>query len=393
MKNYEEYFTDSINHLKSQNRYRNFVEISRLKGQFPHAINKKNGRKIVVWCSNDYLGMGQNESAINKAISCLKENGLGSGGTRNISGSSVVIAELENDIAKLYEKERALSFVSGYIANDASIQALAKIIPNLVVFSDAKNHASIIAGIRNSRVEKNIFKHNDMKDLEANLQKYSLEVPKLIIFESVYSMDGDFGKAKEIVALAKKYNAMTFCDEVHGVGLYGDKGQGLCAEIGVLDQIDIIQGTFAKAYGVIGGFIVGKNNIIDAIRLNASGFIFSTSLPPFVAAAIRENVAHLKASQVERLKHKKNIASLKNALENAGIEIVKNQSHIVSIRICDAFKAQEISRKLLDEFDIYVQHINFPTVAIGDERLRITITPLHNEKMIADLVKAIKHCI
>ncbi|MSP33926.1 MAG: 5-aminolevulinate synthase [Rickettsiales bacterium] len=387
--NYRELFHNSINKLREENRYRQFVNISRLKGDFPYAINNQNGHKITLWCSNDYLGMGQNEDAINAAIDALKGYGIGSGGTRNISGNNNLVVELEKKVASLHKKESALCFVSGYVANDATIQALAKIIPDLVIFSDTKNHASIISGIRNSKLEKHIFRHNDMRHLEELLQKFPPEKPKMIIFESIYSMDGDFGKISEIITLAKKYNALTYVDEVHAVGLYGNTGAGLCEELGLESQIDIIQGTFAKAYGCIGGYIAGKQEIIDAVRLNASGFIFTTSLPPSICAAIITNINHLKSSSKERKIHQEKVATLKNALRKAGIKIVENQSHIVSIVVGDAKKAEEISTRLLKDFDIYVQHINYPTVAKGDERLRITVTPLHSDEMILGLLQAL----
>ncbi len=390
--NYLSFFENSIQKLHEENRYRSFTNISRLKGHFPYAINNNNNHKIVLWCSNDYLGMGQNEEAINLAIKALEDYGLGSGGTRNISGNSALIVALEKEIASLNNKQSALAFVSGYIANDASIQALAKIIPDLIVFSDAKNHASIISGIRNSGLMKHIFRHNDMAHLENLLKNYPPEKPKIIIFESIYSMDGDFGKVKEIIDLAKKYNALTYIDEVHAVGLYGPSGAGLCEELGLNNQIDIIQGTFAKAYGCIGGYIASKAEIIDAIRLNASGFIFTTALPPSICAAIISNINHLKKSTTERKIHQQKVALLKNKLKQAQINIVENQSHIVSIVVADAKKAEDISKQLLNEFDIYVQHINHPTVAKGDERLRITITPLHSDKMIEELVVALKKC-
>lgn len=389
---YQDLFNSSIEKFRQENRYRNFVNISRLKGQFPYAINNENGRKITLWCSNDYLGMGQDELAISAAIDSIQRSGLGSGGTRNISGNSKESVLLEKEIAEIYDRQAALSFVSGYIANDATIQALAKIIPDLVIFSDQKNHASIIAGIRNSRLEKNIFRHNDMAHLQELLQKYPVKAPKLIIFESVYSMDGDFGKIGDIVGLAKQYNALTFCDEVHAVGLYGERAGGLCQELGLDHEIDIIQGTFAKAYGCIGGFIAGQSEIIDAVRLNSSGFIFSTSLPPMICAAVRQNIANLAKNSQKRDKLHQNVALLKAKLQENGIEIVKNDSHIVSIKVGDAKKAEEISQKLLNDNDIYVQHINHPTVDKGDERLRITITPLHSEAMVEELVAALVGC-
>jgi len=383
------FFKQAIEQLRSENRYREFLDISRIKGEFPYAINNQNGKRIVVWCSNDYLGMGQNEVAIDAAITALKTYGIGAGGTRNISGTNHEIVELEKKLAELHGKESALTFTSGYCANDSTIQTLAKIIPDLVIFSDAKNHASIISGIRNSGLTKEIFLHNDMKNLEELLKKYPQEHPKIIIFESVYSMDGDFGKVTEIITLAKKYQALTFIDEVHGVGLYGKTGAGLSEELGLADEIDIIQGTFAKSFGTIGGYITAKSEIVDAIRSIASGFIFSTALPPVIAAATLANISYLQKSSAEREKMRQNVKKLKSELEKIGAKIVENNSHIISVKIGDASKARAISKRLLDEFNIYVQHINYPTVAKGDERLRITTTPLHSDKMISDLISAL----
>jgi 5-aminolevulinate synthase len=384
------YFKQAISQLRSENRYREFVDISRICGEFPYAINNQNGQKIVVWCSNDYLGMGQNPEAIKEASRALSSFGVGAGGTRNISGTNQPITLLEKKLAELHQKESALIFTSGFVANDATIQALAKIIPNLVIFSDQKNHSSIITGIRNSRLEKQIFRHNDMAHLEELLQNFSKEQPKIIIFESVYSMDGDFGKVAEITSLAKKYGALTFVDEVHAVGMYGATGAGLCEQLGLADQIDIIQGTFAKAFGTIGGYIAAKSEIIDAIRGTASGFIFSTALPPVIAAATIVNISHLQKSSIERQKMQQNVVVLKDELKKIGAKIVANDSHIISVKIGDAKRAKEISARLLNEFNIYVQHINYPTVDKGDERLRITATPLHSEKMILELVVALE---
>lgn len=386
-------FQQAVASLKEENRYREFLDISRICGEFPHAINNKNGAKITVWCSNDYLGMGQNPQAIELATEALRSFGIGAGGTRNISGTNHPVVELEKKLAELHKKESALSFVSGYVANDATIQTLAKIIPDLVIFSDEKNHASIIAGIRNSGLQKHVFRHNNMKHLEELLKQYSLETPKIIIFESVYSMDGDFGSVAEIINLAKKYQALTFIDEVHGVGLYGETGAGLCEELGLSDEIDIIQGTFAKAFGAIGGYIVAKSEVVDAIRGLASGFIFTTALPPAIAAATITNISHLQKSSTEREKMKRSVAKLKSDLQKIGADIVKNNSHIISVRIGDAAKSRKVSEQLLKEFNIYVQHINYPTVAKGDERLRITATPLHSDKMIDELVEALRTCL
>ncbi len=387
MKN--KFFYEAIAKLKEENRYRQFVNISRSCGQFPYAINNNNNQKIVIWCSNDYLGMGQNPQAITEAKNALDLYGIGSGGTRNISGNSQILIELEKKIANLHDKESACVFASGYVSNDASIQALVKIIPELIIFSDAKNHASIISGINNSKAKKHVFKHNDIEDLENLLKQYPLTANKIIIFESVYSMDGDFGRIAEIINLAKKYQAMTYIDEVHAVGIYGQKGGGLSQQLNLAQDIDLIEGTFAKGFGAIGGYVAGDAIVIDAIRSYASGFIFTTSLPPAIASAIIANVNHLEQSSKERQNLHRNVLQLKSLLASKNIDIIDNQSHIVSIRIGDALKAQTISKKLLEDYNIYVQHINYPTVAKGDERLRITASALHNKKMINDLVEAL----
>ena len=392
-KNFEKYFIKAIEDLKSENRYREFVDIARICGEFPFAINKKNGKKIVVWCSNDYLGMGQNPQAILQAKKALEDYGIGSGGTRNISGNSSPIPDLEKTVANLHHKESGLVFSSGFVANDGAIQALVKIIPDLIIFSDAKNHASIIAGVKNSGAKKHVFRHNDLNHLEELLKNYDLSQPKLIVFESIYSMDGDFGKIVEIVAIAKKYQALTYIDEVHAVGLYGESGAGLSEELAIQNQIDIIQGTFAKGFGSVGGYITSSQIIIDAIRSYASPFIFSTSIPPSIAVASKVNVEHLAKSKIERQKIFANVAEVKKRLLENKINIFENNSHIISVRIGDAKKAKIISQKLLENFDIYVQHINYPTVAKGDERLRITPSALHNQKMIDDLIFALTQII
>ena len=391
--NFEKYFIKAIEDLKSENRYREFVDIARICGEFPFAINKKNGKKIVVWCSNDYLGMGQNPPAILQAKKALEDYGIGSGGTRNISGNSSPIPDLEKTVADLHHKESGLVFSSGYVANDGAIQALVKIIPDLIIFSDAKNHASIIAGVRNSGAKKHVFRHNDLNHLEELLKNYDLSQPKLIVFESVYSMDGDFGKIVEIVEIAKKYQALTYIDEVHAVGLYGESGAGLSEKLAIQNQIDIIQGTFAKGFGSVGGYITSSKIIIDAIRSYASPFIFSTSIPPSIAVASKVNVEHLTKSKIERQKLFTNVAEVKKRLLQNKINIFENSSHIISVRIGDAKKAKIISQKLLENFDIYVQHINYPTVAKGDERLRITPSALHSQEMIDNLILALTQII
>ncbi|MFT6106431.1 MAG: 5-aminolevulinate synthase [Rickettsiales bacterium] len=388
--NYKKLFQDTIDELNSQNRYREFLDISRICGEFPMAINNKNGQKITVWCSNDYLGLGQNPEAILSSISAVKKFGVGSGGTRNISGSTKPLLDLEKSMANLHNKQEGLVFTSGYVANDSAIVALSKIIPDLVIFSDQKNHASIISGINNSGLRKNVFRHNDMNHLEELLKSCPPNTPKIIIFESVYSMDGYFGNVLEITNLAKKYQALTYIDEVHGVGIYGKNGAGICEELGLMDKVDIIQGTFAKAFGGIGGYITASKTIIQSIRSVASGFIFTTSMPPSIAAAVNKNVEHVQQSPELRAKHRSNVVKLKEKLLENDIEIISNQSHIVSVIIGDAFKAKKISERLLGEFNIYIQHINFPTVAVGSERLRIIVTPLHSDKMIDDLIVALK---
>ena len=313
--NYESFFKQSIDKLIASSNYREFLDISRICGKFPLAKNHKNNKEIVVWCSNDYLGLGQSQRAIDEIIKTIKQTGIGAGGTRNLSGTNHPIIELENEIAQLHSKEAGLVFTSGYVANDATIVALAKIIPNLVIFSDEKNHASIINGIKNSRLEKQIFRHNDANHLEELLKKYELDHPKIIIFESVYSMYGDFSSMAEIIALAKKYNALTYIDEVHSVGIYGKDGAGLAQEFGLADQIDIIQGTFAKAFGGIGGYITSTKLIVDAVRSYAPGFIFTTAIPPMIAAGIVSNIRYLKTSDRENKEHKEKVAKLKNALQ------------------------------------------------------------------------------
>jgi 5-aminolevulinate synthase len=388
--NYESIFKQSIDKLIAQGNYREFLDISRICGRFPLALNNVNGKEIVVWCSNDYLGLGQSELAINEAIKTVKEMGIGAGGTRNLSGTNRPVVELEREIAALHGKESALVFTSGYVANDATIVALAKIIPELVIFSDKRNHASIIGGIKNSGLAKQVFRHNDVAHLEEFLKQYDLNCPKIIIFEAVYSMHGDFGEVKKIIELAKKYNALTYIDEVHAVGLYGKTGAGIAEELGLADKIDIIQGTFAKAFGGIGGYISASAAIIDAIRSYASGFIFTTVLPPMVAAAVLANVRYSKYSSKERLAHKTQVKKLKEKLAENNIEIIPNNSHIIAIEIGDTELVKQVSKALLEEFNIYIQYINFPTVPKGEEMIRIIPTPLHTDKMIDELVFALK---
>jgi len=379
--NYNQTFSQSIAEVKNEGRYRIFTDLDFTNSAPPVGYSKRFGREITVWCSNDYLGMSQNEKVKNAAAQALMTHGVGSGGTRNISGTNNLIVDLEGEIADLHSTESALLFTSGYVANQATISTMTKIFPNIVMFSDELNHASMIHGIRDSRCEKVVFEHSNLADLEEKLASYPIDTPKLILFESVYSMQGDISPIREIVALAKKYNALTYLDEVHSVGLYGDRGAGVANMLGVESEIDIMQGTLAKAYGVIGGYIAGKADIIDAIRSHAPGFIFTTSLPPTVTAAAKASIEHLKSSNDERRKMHENVKYVVDKLDGYDIKYFKNTTHIVPVFIGDPNIAREISEELLRDYGLYIQHINYPTVPKGTERLRITPTPLHTKEM------------
>jgi 5-aminolevulinate synthase len=385
MFDYNTAFKNHITQIQTEGRYRNFVGLQRIGGDFPKAYWGPNKKEIVMWCINDYLGMSQHSTVLQAAFNAIIDNGLGSGGTRNIGGNNYSIVSLEEEIADLHHKEAALVFTSGYVSNDASLTSLAKIIPDLTFFSDELNHASMIAGIKNSRAEKLIYRHLDTAHLESLLQSVDINKPKVIVFESAYSMDGLISPISEICALAKKYNAMTYIDEVHSVGLYGRRGAGIANMMGCEQEIDIIQGTLAKAFGVIGGYIAGNNQLIDAIRLTANGFIFTTSLPPAITNAAKASIRHLKDSNQERIKHQEVVAKLKASFTEVGIHFYQNQSHIVPIIIGDPEKTRLASEMLLEKHSIFVQHINFPTVPRGTERLRITPTPAHNDEMIKKL--------
>ena len=387
---YLQIFEHHINTIKSEGRYRDFVPILRIAEDLPYAIDKDD-RKITLWCINDYLGMSAHKDVISAAKNAIDSCGVGSGGTRNIGGNNKILLKLEENLADLHNKEKALVFTSGYIANEATLASMAKIMPDMVYFSDEMNHASIINGIRNAQVAKSIYKHNDTDSLESLLKQVSLAVPKMIVFESVYSMDGLVSPIDKIISLAKQYNAMTYIDEVHSVGLYGSRGAGIANAMGLSNDIDIIQGTLAKAYGTIGGYIASTNLLIDAIRSIAPGFIFTTSLPPVIAASANASINHLKSSDLERTRHQNRIATLKSALENADIKYFKNNSHIVPIIIGDPILTRTISENLFNEYGIYLQHINYPTVSRGSERLRITITPYHTDQMITELVGALQN--
>ncbi len=391
--NYSDIFESSINKLKIEGSYRYFNEIERKAGKHPNALwisdSKKND--IIVWCSNDYLGMSQNKLVINSMINSVKRMGTGSGGTRNISGNSKAVVELENELADFHLKEKAIVFSSGYVANESTISTLLNLLGDAVVFSDEKNHASIISGIKKSKALKEIFKHNDVNHLEDLIKKYPEKKPKVIIFESIYSMDGDFGDISGISKIAKKYNSLTYLDEVHAVGMYGNKGSGVTEELGLQNSIDIIQGTLGKAFGTMGGYIASSNIICDAIRSYASGYIFTTALPPALLKAARTSICYLKKSDRERKLQKKNTILLKKYLAKENINFIDNKSHIVPIMVNNPIRCKEISNILLNEFKHYIQPINYPTVPVGTERLRVTPGPLHTEKMISDLTIALKY--
>ena len=390
--NYSDIFKSSIDKLKIAGQYRHFNEIERKAGEHPNAswITGTNKNDVIVWCSNDYLGMSQNKLVINSMIDSIKRMGTGSGGTRNISGNSSSIVHLENELADLHSKEKAVVFSSGYVANESTISTLLNLLEDAVVFSDEKNHASIISGIKKSNAEKEIFKHNDLIHLEFLIKKYPENKPKVIIFESIYSMDGDFGDISGISKIAKKYNALTYLDEVHAVGMYGEKGSGVTEELGLQNRIDIVQGTLGKAFGTMGGYIASSNIICDAIRSYASGYIFTTALPPALVSAACSSICYLKKSDKERKLQQKNTITLKNYLTKENINFMDNKSHIVPIMVNNAIRCKEISNILLSEFNHYIQPINYPTVPVGTERLRVTPGPLHTEGMISDLTTALK---
>lgn len=391
--NFDTLFNAQLNALKDEGNYRYFAELERKCGKFPKAANHgEDGlRDVTVWCSNDYLGMGQHPKVVEAMCEAVKRSGTGAGGTRNISGTNHDHLLLEAELADLHGKEAALLFTSGYVSNWAALSTLGSRLENCVILSDSGNHASMIEGIRHSRATKVIWKHNDVSDLEAKLAALPADVPKIVAFESVYSMDGDICPMREIIEVSEKYGAMTYLDEVHAVGLYGERGGGISEREGLADRITLIEGTLGKAYGVVGGYITGSAALCDFIRSFASGFIFTTALPPAVAAAARTSIAHLKVSQIERMSQRRQVARLRDGLNAAGIPHMENDSHIVPVMIKDPVKTRMLSDYLMSEWNIYVQPINYPTVPKGTERLRFTPSPLHSDEDIDHLVAALSH--
>jgi 5-aminolevulinate synthase len=392
MATYDTEFERHIEKLHEEGRYRVFADIVRRRGQFPTADAvglSGNQQPITVWCSNDYLGMGQNPKVLAAMHEAIDTAGAGSGGTRNISGTTHYHVELEDEIRDLHGKEAALLFTSAFVANDATLSTLQALLPGVIIFSDEKNHASMIAGIRNGRGEKRIWRHNDVIDLERQLQAAPANVPKIIAFESVYSMDGTIAPVELICDLAEKYGAMTYIDEVHAVGMYGPRGGGIAEREGQMHRIDVINGTLAKGFGVMGGYIAASKACCDAIRSYAPGFIFTTSLTPAVAAGAAASIRHLKTSGVERQKHQERARNLKARLQDAGVPVVDNPSHIVPVLIGDPVHCKRMTDKLLTEFGVYAQPINYPTVPRGTERIRLTPTPNHTDAQMDALVEAL----
>jgi len=388
---YEDFFANAIARLRDERRHRVFANLERIAARFPHAIwHASDGpREVVIWCSNDYLGMGQHPKVISAMVEAATRMGAGAGGTRNISGTNHPLVELERELADLHGKASALVFTSGYVSNTAGISTIAKLMPNCLILSDASNHNSMIEGIRQSGSEKQIWRHNDVAHLEALLAASDPARPKLIVFESLYSMDGDVAPIERICDLAERYAAMTYCDEVHAVGMYGPRGAGVAARDGAMERIDVIEGTLAKAFGCLGGYISGSANLIDAVRSYAPGFIFTTALPPAVCAAATAAIRHLKASHWERQRHQERAARVKAVLSAAALPVLLSESHIVSIMVADTEKCKIASDLLLTQHGIYIQPINYPTVPKGTERLRITPTLYHEDRLVDALAEAL----
>ena len=396
---YEQKLNAALESLHSEGRYRTFIEIERARGNFPNArwIGKDNKeRRVTVWCGNDYLGMGQSDVVLTAMQEALNSAGAGSGGTRNISGTTVHHKRLEHELASLHGKEACLLFTSAYVANDSALSTLTKLLPNLIIYSDELNHASMIEGIRRNGGERRVFRHNDVGHLRQLIEADDPKAPKLIAFESIYSMDGDFAPIKEICNVAEEFSALTYIDEVHAVGMYGKTGGGVAEQENLLSQIDIINGTLAKAFGVMGGYIASSEKICDALRSYAPGFIFTTSLPPAIAAGAAASVAHLKTNNLLREQHQLQAKVLKTRLKAVGLPIIDHGSHIIPVVVGNPIHTKKLSDMLLSDFQIYVQPINYPTVPRGTERLRFTPSPVHGQKEMDHLVQAMdnlwSHC-
>ena len=388
---YDAYFADALTRLRDERRYRVFADLERLAGRFPRAIwhSPHGPRDVIVWCSNDYLGMGQHPKVIGAMVETATRMGTGAGGTRNIAGTNHPLVDLECELADLHRKEAALVFTSGYVSNETGISTIAKLLPNCLILSDELNHNSMIEGVRQSRCEKQIFRHNDMAHLEDLLRAAEPGRPKLIVFETLYSMDGDVAPTDQICDLAERYRAMTYADEVHAVGMYGPRGGGQAEQQGTMARIDVIEGTLAKAFGCLGGYITASSALCDAVRSYAPGFIFTTALPPPICAAATAAIRHLKASSFERERHQERAARVKSVLNAAGLPVMPNDTHIVPVFVGEPDKCKEATDLLLAEYGIYIQPINYPTVPKGSERLRITPTPYHEDAVINALAEAL----
>jgi len=388
---YDDFFAQALDKLRDERRYRVFADLERLAGRFPHAVwhSPQGPRDVVIWCSNDYLGMGQHPKVIGAMVEAASRMGTGAGGTRNIAGTHHPLVELERELADLHRKDAALLFTSGYVSNQTGIATIAKMLPDCLLLSDALNHNSMIEGVRQSGCEKVVWRHNDVAHLEALLRAAPRERPKLIAFESLYSMDGDVAPIHKICDLAERYGAMTYIDEVHAVGMYGPRGGGIAERDNAMQRIDVIEGTLAKAFGCLGGYITGSNTLIDAVRSYAPGFIFTTALPPAICAAAAAAIRHLKASQWERDRHQDRAARVKAVLNGAGLPVMPSTTHIVPLFVGDPEKCKKASDMLLAEHAIYIQPINYPTVPRGMERLRITPSPYHDDGLIDALAEAL----
>ena len=388
---YSGYFADALAKLRSEQRYRVFADLERIAGRFPHAVwhSPQGPKNVVIWCSNDYLGMGQHPKVVGAMVETATRMGTGAGGTRNIAGNNHPLVELERELADLHRKEAALVFTSGYVSNQTGISTLARLMPNCLILSDAWNHNSMIEGVRQASCEKQIFRHNDMAHLEERLAAADPGRPKLIVFESVYSMDGDVAPVNRICDLAARYGAMTYVDEVHAVGMYGPRGGGIAERDGAMGRLDVIEGTLAKAFGCLGGYIAGSKAVIDAVRSYAPGFIFTTALPPAVCAAAIAAIRHLKTSHWERERHQDRAARTKAVLAAAALPVMTSPTHIVPLFVGDPERCKEATDLLLSEHGIYIQPINYPTVPKGKERLRITPSPYHDDALIDALAEAL----